>query len=89
MVQLTPHDSAVLTRLVRFGRLPIEKRREILGELEGEDARRVGEAVLDSQKYSESSDQVRATVDRVQKWLDQNRRSVRLRPVHRRSGRSR
>jgi hypothetical protein len=88
MVQLTPHDSAVLSRLVQFGRLPAEKRRELLGELESEDARRVGEVVLDPQKYAESPEQIRATFDRFEQWLQANRRLGRRRAIRRRTGRS-
>jgi hypothetical protein len=83
MVELTPHDSAVLSRLVQFGRLGTQKRQEILSKLDSHDARLVGEAVLDEQKYSESSESVRATVDRFKKWSDANRRLGRQRPIRR------
>ena len=89
MVQLTPHDSAVLSRLVQFSGLPDEKRRELLGELQSDDAKMVGEVVLDRQKYDESPEQVRATVDRFEEWLKANRRLGRGRTIRRRTGRSR
>ena len=89
MVQLTTHDSAVLTRLVQFSRLPIEKRRQILNELKSEEARRVGEAVLDPQKYSESATEVRETVDRFTQWSQANRRITRHRTARRQATRSR
>lgn len=85
MVELTPHDAAVLSRLVQFHRLPIEKRREILGELKSAEAREVGESVLDSTKLSTASEQIRATVNRYQLWLENNQRLGRLRKKARRS----
>jgi hypothetical protein len=87
MVQLTPHDSAVLSSLVQFDRLPVEKRRELVNELESPDAKMVGEAVLDRQKYAESPEPIRATVDRFEEWLEANRR-LRRRRAKRRAGRS-
>jgi len=88
MVELTPHDSAVLSRLVQFSGLPFEQRKEMLTELSG-DARMVGEAVLDPLKYSASPQPVRATVDRFQNWLEANRRIGRLRRARGRNARSR
>lgn len=88
MVQLTPHDSAVLSRLVQFGRLPVEECRKLLSDLVSEDARMVGEVVLDPQKYAESPEQIRATVDRFEQWLQANRPLGRRRAIRRRSGRS-
>jgi hypothetical protein len=85
MVELTPHDAAVLSRLVQFDRLPIEKRREILGELESPEAREVGEIVLDSTKLSTASEQIRETVNRYQLWLENNKRLGRIRRGARRS----
>jgi|SRR5580700_1159234 hypothetical protein len=89
MVQLTPHDSAVLSRLVQFVQLPVQKRKEILSELESDEAKMVGEAVLDPQKYAESSELVRATVDRFREWSQANQRLGRLRTVRRRAARTR
>jgi hypothetical protein len=85
MVELTPHDAAVLSRLVQFHGLPIEKRRKILDELESPEAREVGEGVLDSTKLSTASEQIRETVNRYQLWLENNQRLGRLRRRARRS----
>jgi hypothetical protein len=87
MVVLTPHESAVLSRLVQFGRLPVEHRRKMLDELSG-DARMVGEVVLDRQKYDGSPEHVRATVDRFDQWHEANIRIGRMRANRRRSARS-
>lgn len=89
MVELTPHDSAALSRLVQFEGLPGERRKEILDGLESEEARMVGEAVLDPQKYSESTAPVRETVDRFRLWSENNRRLGRQRALRRRSARGR
>ena len=79
MIELTPHDAGVLSRLVQFHGLPIERRLEILNEIESLDARQVGEAVLDPAKLSEFSEPVRATVNRYQEWLENNKRLARRR----------
>jgi hypothetical protein len=89
MVPLTPHDSAVLTQLVQFSRLSLEKRKEILEQLKSEDARKVGEVVLDRHKYATSPADVRATVDRFDQWLEANRRLGRQRSIRRRTARVR
>lgn len=88
-MELTPHDSAALSRLVQFDRLPAERRKEILAELESEEARMVGEVVLDPEKYSASTAPVRATVDRFREWLEANRRLGRQRALRRQSARGR
>jgi len=79
MVKLTPHDATTLSRLTQFHRLPDEKRREILDELESQEARQVGEAILDSGKLAESSEAIRETAIRYQQWLENNQRLGRLR----------
>ena len=89
MVQLTPHDSSALSRLVRFDRLPADKRQEIFDELQAEDARKVGEVVLDPQKYSSAPEPVRATVDRFQQWSEANRRLGKQRALRRQKARAR
>jgi hypothetical protein len=87
MVQLTPHDTAVLSRLVQFGRLPDEKRK-LLEELRANEAKMVGDALLDKLKYSEAPPRVRATVDRFREWSVANRRLGRLRTGRRRVARN-
>ena len=89
MVRLSPHDSAVLSRLVQFGSLSEQKRQAIFDELESAEARRVGEAVFDPKKYSTSSALVRATVDRFRKWSEANRRIGERRTVRFRTARVR
>ncbi len=79
MIELTPHDAGVLSRLVQFYGLPIEERQEILNELKSPDARQVGEAVLHPEKLSEFSEPVQATVNRYPEWLDNNTRLGRRR----------
>jgi hypothetical protein len=74
MIELTTHDAGVLSRLVQFYGLPIEERQKILNEIQSPDARQVGEAVLDPTKLSAFSEPVQATVNRVQQWLENNKR---------------
>jgi hypothetical protein len=89
MVELTPHDSAALSRLVQFTGLPPQKRQEILEEIKAEDARRVGEVLLDPQKYPEAAPEVQATVTRFQEWMEANRRLAREREKRRQAARAR
>ena len=89
MVELTPHDSAALSRLIRFEGLPIEKRREIFGEIEAPDARKVGEVFLDPAKYDGATPAVQATVNRFREWMDANRRLARQRATRRRAAQAR
>ena len=89
LVRLTPHDAALLNRLVQFHRLPIEKRRELLNQIESAKARQVGEAVLDSAKLSELSEDVRETANRYQRWLENNKRLDQVRQRARRSNETR
>jgi hypothetical protein len=89
MVELTPHDSAALSRLVRFERLPPKKRLEILEEIQADDARRVGEIVLDPQKLAEATPEVQATVARFRQWQEANRRLARDRAKRQRVAQAR
>ena len=88
MVELSPHDSAALSRLIRFDRLPAYQRHEILQEIEAADARLVGEVILDPQKYMEAPEKVRATVDRFKEWMAANRRLAGEREKRRRAARA-
>ena len=89
MVELSPHDSSVLSRLVQFQNIPLEERRLLLKELESKDARMVGEAFLDREKYKTSPEKVRATVDRFDQWHAANLRAGRRRALARRKNRAR
>ena len=86
MVQLTPHDVAVLSRLVQFRRLPPDKRAALVRTLTAEDARRVGEVILDQKKYAESNPAIKETVDRFRQWEQANRRLGQKRVLRRRHG---
>lgn len=88
MVRLTPNDAAVLSRLVQFGGLPAEELRKMLNELDSPEAKKVGEAVLDKEKYQHSTVEIQATVDRFLQWLKNNRRLGRQRPLSRRLARA-
>lgn len=85
---LTPHDASVLTSLAQYTRLS-ERREELLNSLEKPDARMVGEALFDPQKYAEAPDDVRATVDRFRDWVENNKRRRLQREARQRSSRAR
>lgn len=89
MVELTPNDSSALARLIRFDGLPLEKRREILGEIQAADARAVGEIFLEPERYDGASPKVQATVNRFREWMDVNRHLAKERAKRRRSVRAR
>ena len=89
MVELSPHDAAALSRLVRFALLPADKRQKIFEDILADDARMVGEIILDRQKYEEAPPKVQATVDRFLKWRDVNHRLAEQRASRRRAARAR
>lgn len=88
MVELTPQDAAVLGRLVRFDRLPLDDRKELITKLKTDNAKRVGEALLDEKKYLESDQSVKATVDRFRNWRLTNKRLTQKRVARRRKVRT-
>ena len=89
MTLLTPHDANVIAELAQIGGMPEEAKTELLAKLEEEDARMVGEALLDPKKYSDAKPEVRATVDRYRAWVENNKRLRRQREARRHSSRSR
>ena len=89
MALLTPHDANVISELVQFAGMPEDRKRELLAKLEEEDARMVGEALLDPQKYSDATPEVQATVDRYRAWAENNKRLRRQREARQRSSRGR
>jgi hypothetical protein len=88
MVMLTPQDASVLTSLAQYTR-PSERWEELLNSLEKPDARMVGEALLNPQKYAEAPDDVRATVDRFRAWVENNKRRRLQREARQRSSHGR
>jgi len=87
MVRLTPHDSSAMSALAQLARLSDEGKTELLNELQAPEARLVGEAFLDPQKYAESPDHIRATVDYFREWVENNKRLRREREARRSSSR--
>jgi len=83
MVRLTPHDSSVMTRLAQYAH-PSDESTKLLNKLQSPEARLLGEAFLDPQKYAESPDHIRATVDYFREWLENNKRLRRQREAPRR-----
>jgi len=87
MVRLTPHDSSVMTELVQYAHPSDERKRKLLDELHSPEARQLGEAFHDPQKYAEAPDHIRATVDYFRAWVENNKRLRRQREARRRVGR--
>lgn len=85
MVELTPRDASVLSRLVQFYLLPPEKRLSIFEELQSDEARQVGEAILYPDRLAASPSPVRETAVHYQQWLANNQRIGRLRRKARRT----
>ncbi|HUO28600.1 MAG TPA: hypothetical protein VMU80_05255 [Bryobacteraceae bacterium] len=86
MVLLTPHDSSVLSSLVQYSR-PSDRRQQLLDSLEKPDARMVGEAFFDDQKYEKAPEEVRLTVDQFRAWVDNNKHRRLQREALRRAAR--
>lgn len=59
-----------------------------MNELKTEEARQVGEAYLDRQKYAQAPDYVRATVDYLREWVENNKRLRLNREARKRSSRA-
>jgi hypothetical protein len=72
MVELSSHDSIALMRLVQYDGLPMERRRQIFSEILEDDAKAVGEVVLDPDRYSLAPERVQATVDHFREWRKRN-----------------
>jgi len=72
MTLLTPHDSSVMSSLVQYSD-PTARRKELFDQLEEPAARMVAEAYFDDQKYAEAPADVRATVDHLRAWVQNNR----------------
>jgi hypothetical protein len=89
MTLLTPHDANVIAELVQFRGMPEDKKKELLAELQEEDARLVGQVLIGVREHSSVSPEVRATVDRYRAWVENNKRLRRQRDARRRSSRSR
>jgi hypothetical protein len=88
MVRLTPHDSSVMTALAQYSNPSDQRKQELLDDLKSTEARLVGEAYLDPQKYDQAPDYVRATVDYLRKWVENNKRLRLNREARQRSSRA-
>jgi hypothetical protein len=89
MVLLTPNDGNVIAALVQFTGMPEERKKELLGKLEEDDARLVAEVLLGIREDSTVSPEVQATVDRYRAWVENNKRLRLKREARKRSNRSR
>jgi hypothetical protein len=69
--------------------MPEERKKELLGKLEEDDARLVAEVLLGIREDSTVSPEVQATVDRYRAWVENNKRLRLKREARKRSNRSR
>ena len=84
MLRLTPHDSSVMTALIQYTH-PSDETRKLLDELQSLEARKLGEAFHDQQKYDDAPEHIRNTVDYFREWVENNRRLRRQREARRRA----
>jgi hypothetical protein len=89
MVLLTPNDGNVIAALVQFTGMPEERKKELLGKLEEDDARLVAEVLLGIRKDSTVSPAVQATVDHYRRWMENSRQRRLQREARQRSNRYR
>jgi hypothetical protein len=74
MIRSTPHDSSMMSILAHSTGASEKRKQELLNELQSPEARQLGEAYLDQQKYAEASAPIQATVDYFRQWVEDNRR---------------
>jgi hypothetical protein len=76
MIQLSPSDSSILTRVVQYTRIPVRQRLELLSGA-SKPARKIGRILLEIDKPTDAEPDVRAAADAFKRWLASNRRTVR------------
>jgi hypothetical protein len=89
MVLLTPNDGNVIAALVQFTGMPEERKKELLGKLEEDDARLVAEVLLGIREDSTVSPAVQATVDHYRRWMENSHQRRLKREARQRSYRGR
>jgi len=75
MIKLSPKDASVLARIAQYLQLPEEQRKQMLADIDDEDARRVG-AILLGEVSSESPDispDIRETAEELRSWSTMSR----------------
>jgi hypothetical protein len=89
MLRFTPHDGNVIAALAQFTGIPEERKKELLGKLEEEDARLVGEVLVGVRDYATVSPEVQASVDLYRAWVENNRQRRLKREARQRPSRGR
>jgi hypothetical protein len=87
MLRLTPHDSSVMTALIHYAHPSDERKKQLLDELQSPEARQLGEAFHDPQKYADAPEYIRNTVDYFREVVENNKRLRRQREARRRVSR--
>lgn len=78
MDSLSSNDSAILTRVLQYRRVPMDERLALLRTASPK-AQEVGRFLLDPQNSSPASPDVAVAAASFQRWLESNRRVGRLR----------
>lgn len=66
MVQLSPKDSSILTRITRYRLIPLAERRALLNKASVQ-ARRIGEIILGTSTGENADDEIKAAVNAYRK----------------------
>ena len=78
MVELTPKDSSILTRIARYQTIPVAKRKALLKDADSDKAKEIGEIILKGTSTGTNADpETKATADAYLKLLRGKRRIVR------------
>jgi hypothetical protein len=82
VVQLSPKDSSILTRIARYRRIPRVEREQFLSEASPK-AREIGEIILGTSTGENADEETKAAANAYLKALQQNRRTGKKRPIAR------
>jgi hypothetical protein len=83
VVELSPKDSSILTRITRYQTIPVSERKALLSRASPK-AREIGEIILGTSTGENADGETKAAADAYLKSLQQKRRTGRLRPLRRR-----
>ena len=83
MIQLSPSDSSILTRVAQYGRIPVDQRLALLSKASPQ-AQQVGRILLKVEQPTKAEPDVRAAAEAIRRWLASNRRVRSTRSANRR-----
>jgi hypothetical protein len=88
VVQLSPKDSSILTRIARYGLIPIDERRKLLNEASAK-AREIGEIILGTSTDENADEETKAAVAAYRRSFQGTQRTGKRRRLRRKRRRSR